>query len=362
MSLVSLCCGAVASVVGVVTLTLPTLPAEERSEGRPPAARISDSPDDPVRQVVAISVDGLRPGAIRELGSAGAPALHRMMRQGVSTLNARTVLESTSTLPNHASMLTGRRVDPPQGHGLRVNSDLGGTVHDGTGRYVASMFDVVHDHGGRTGLYSMKDKFELFDRSWNARNGARDRDGVDHGRDKVDRFVLGSAKKVTRRVVGRLRSTPDRLSFLHLANPDAAGHENGFASSAYLRAVRRVDRQVARVLRAVRSSPSLRRHTTVVLTADHGGRASDHGDQTARANYTVPFIVWGASVSPGRSLYALNPDRDNPRNGRPGYAGSQPVRNGDVANLVTDLLDLPRVPGSEFNRPADLDVHAPAGP
>ena len=34
----------------------------------------------------------------------------------------------------------------------------------------------------------------------------------------------------------------------------------------------------------------------------------------------------------------------------------QPVRNGAVANLALDLLDLPAVPGSEHDADLDLDV------
>ena len=79
--------------------------------------------------VVAISIDGLNPKAITRLGRADTPALHRMMRQGASTLNARTEVELTVTLPNHAGMMTGRPVDSDDGgHGVTVNADRGSTV------------------------------------------------------------------------------------------------------------------------------------------------------------------------------------------------------------------------------------------
>ncbi|HET7385284.1 MAG TPA: hypothetical protein VFJ19_01315, partial [Nocardioidaceae bacterium] len=38
--------------------------------------------DDAVRYVVAISVDGLNPDAIRRLGREGAPAFHRLVEEG----------------------------------------------------------------------------------------------------------------------------------------------------------------------------------------------------------------------------------------------------------------------------------------
>ncbi|MCW2774890.1 MAG: type phosphodiesterase/nucleotide pyrophosphatase, partial [Nocardioides sp.] len=45
----------------------------------------------------------------------------------------------------------------------------------------------------------------------------------------------------------------------------------------------------------------------------------------------------------------------DPHKSRPTYAGAQPVRNGDVANLSTDLLGLAKVPGSELDAQQDLD-------
>lgn len=327
-------------------------------------AAAPESPDDRVRRVVAISVDGLSPAAIRRLGRAGTPAMHRMIAHGASTLNARTLRESTSTLPNHTGMLTGRRVlASAGGHGVDFNGDNGSTVHAEAGEPVAGVFSVVHDRGGRTEFYSGKSKFDLLDRSWNARFGAPDGVGTDQGRDKLDRYLLSEdAGLLVTRLVRRLRHRPATFSFLHLRLPDAAGHRYGYLSRPYFRAVRRTDALVGRVLSAVARKPALRRHTTVVLTADHGGHGGrdsrSHSDPRLRGNYRIPFLVWGASVSRGADLYGLNPDRRRPGARRTGYAGRQPVRNADLANLATDLLDLPRVAGSQLNAARDLDVHA----
>ena len=55
---------------------------------------------------MAISLDGFNPQALRKLGRAGTPNLHKIIRQGASTLNARTEQEMTITLPNHTGMVT----------------------------------------------------------------------------------------------------------------------------------------------------------------------------------------------------------------------------------------------------------------
>lgn len=313
--------------------------------------------DDRVEHVVAISVDGLAPRVIRRLGPDRLPTYHRLRARGASTMNARSVRASTSTLPNHVSMVTGRRVGTTAGHQVRSNRDTGRTVHAAAARYVASVFDVVHDRGGRTALYVGKPKLDLLGRSWNARNGARDRVGADNGRAKIDRFVRTSdQRRLVRRVVADLRSDPAAFTFVHLAGPDRTGHRRGFGSAAYADAVRATDRQIGRILQAITRDADLRGRTTVVVTSDHGGAGRGHADASRRANYTVPFFVWGEAAARGANLYRLNPDRAAPGAARTTHRGRQPVRNADLANLATDLLDLPRVPGSIINIPRTLDV------
>jgi hypothetical protein len=146
----------------------------------------ADEADNPIDHVIAISIDGLNPRAIKELGKSRTPAFHRLIREGASTLNARTVREKTTTTPNHTTMLTGRRVDAKHGgHGYTENFDNVSTIHQAAGHYVTSVFDVVHDHGGSTAFFGAKSKFRLYKRTWNT-HGAPDRVGRNNGRAKID--------------------------------------------------------------------------------------------------------------------------------------------------------------------------------
>lgn len=288
-------------------------------------------------------------GALRRLGPEGAPHLHRLLAEGVSTLNARTEVEQTKTLPNHTSMVTGRRIEAAHdGHGVTWNTHRPGTTVQKAARHeVASIFSVVHAAGAESALFAAKTKFSHFKRSWPA---------------GIDRLTIEEERDgaVVRAARDDLLQHDREFTFLHLGGADAAGHDDGFMTPAYLSALRRVDARIGKLLQAIDSHPSLD-DLVVVLTSDHGGSGEDHFDPDKRFNYRVPFVVWGPGIAPG-DLYDLNPAYADPDRERVGYSGPQPIRNGDVANLVTDLLDLPPVPGSEFNRPADLDVHAPAGP
>jgi predicted AlkP superfamily pyrophosphatase or phosphodiesterase len=310
-----------------------------------------------VEHVVLISVDGLNPEAITRLGRTGAPNFHRLLDQGASTLNARTVYESTQTLPNHTSMTTGRPVTATGGHRVTFNEDSGSTVHARAGFYVTSAFDVVHDNGGRTALYSGKDKLDLLDRSWNATNGAIDRTGVNNGRDKIDVYRRAAPGVLTDALIAALRTAPPDLTMIHYRGPDGVGHAQGYMSQAYLNEVSNTDRMIGRVLDAIAGNAALAGSTAVVVTSDHGGLGTSHANAAQAVNYTIPFFVWGAGVADAADLYALNPDRSAPGSGRPTYSVTpQPIRNAEAANLVTELLGLPAVPGSRINATQTLDV------
>lgn len=313
-----------------------------------------------VDHVVFISVDGLNAKSVKTLGPGGAPTFHRMISEGASTLNARTAVEQTRTLPNHASMISGRKIATSGGHGVTFNADNGSTIHASAGGYVASIFDVVHDNGGSTAMYVGKTKFDFFDRSWNAANGAPDVTGVDDGRDKIDVYEVADDPTTMATLLAQLGSpAPDTLSLVHLADTDNVGHASGFMSAAYLDAVAVVDRYLGRLLDTVAANPELADRTVVIVTTDHGGASGtfDHADRTVAANYTVPFLVWGAGVGPGADLYSLNPDRANPDTAQPSYREPvPPIRTGEAANLIAGLLGYGPVPGATFNSDQSLDL------
>ncbi len=316
--------------------------------------------DTPVERVILIAVDGLQVQGLKELLAAGkVKAFQRLIDEGVSTLNARTDATYSITLPNMSAMMTGRPVTAVAGrpadvfHGYTWNGPPrpGETLHNGGNPalpYVPSVFDVVHDHGGSTALYASKTKFALFDISWNEVHGAPDTVGSDEGRDKIDRFVVEpDTARLTDTVVAALRSAPPRFAFLHLADPDAAGHGIGWGTPTWLAAVTHVDTQIGKVLDAVAAEPRLRDSTVVIVTTDHGGFGNNHFDIANPLIHTIPFFVWGRRIERGVDAYKAFARRHDPGATRPDFtATAQPLRNGDAGNLALDLLGLPAIPGS----------------
>jgi predicted AlkP superfamily pyrophosphatase or phosphodiesterase len=299
-----------------------------------------------ITRVMVVSIDGLNPSAIKRLGPRRTPTLHRLMKQGASTLNARTEYERTETLPNHVGMVTGLRVSATGGgHGVTWNDSRldPNTVQEAAGRPVTSVFSTVHAAGGSSAVFVCKEKLSLFDRSWGA---------------AVNRMVVNSGNERVVTLSRRdLLSRNRMLTFVHLSRPDSVGHAKGYMTSAYLKAVAATDRSLGRLVRAITQHRALRRHLALIVVTDHGGRGKRHDAAAKLVNYRIPFFVWGPGVAAGADLYDLNPDYQHPGRTRPSYAAArQPIRNGAVANLAADLLGLPALTGSEFDAAQDLDV------
>jgi arylsulfatase A-like enzyme len=299
------------------------------------------------RQVLAISLDGFNVNVLDKIGRAGTPNLHRLFRTGASTKNARTQIEMTVTLPNHTSQVTGRPIDiVNDGHGVTWNTHLPGrTIQTHGAGDIESIFTSVHDAGRTTALFATEEKFSLWKRSW---------------RDSVNRatIVQDGDHAVTVAARRDLLTRNRGLTFLHLGAMDEAGHAHGWMSRRYQRAARLVDAQLGILLKAIREHKRLH-DVRIVLTADHGGRAGakEHSIVTDYANYRVPFLIWGPGVDAG-DLYAMNPTYADPGTGRPdSFTGTQPIRNGDLANVVADLLGLTSVPGSLWGSSQTLTWH-----
>ena len=110
------------------------------------------------RNVVLVSVDGLRPDAIAHFQASN---LQRLIREGSYSLAARTILPST-TLPSHTSMLSG---EPPDDHGVLWNNVV--SAEEDVVEF-PTIFSVARSHGYRTAAFFSKAKFRHLE-SWSER-------------------------------------------------------------------------------------------------------------------------------------------------------------------------------------------------
>ncbi|HEX7118152.1 MAG TPA: ectonucleotide pyrophosphatase/phosphodiesterase [Longimicrobiales bacterium] len=232
--------------------------------------------------VVVISIDGLRPDAIEEFD---AETLQRLMREGAYSLKAQTILPS-KTLPSHTSMLTGV---PPAVHGITFNSrqtDAHGVVE------VPTVFAVAKDAGYHTAAFFSKAKFHHL-----AQPGS-----LDYWQGPGSNISHWMATKTVPDAVRYLEHERPNLIFIHIGEPDYAGHSIGWMSFAYGWAVKRADGAVDTILEAADDAYG-RGNYTVIVTADHGGHDRNHGSDDPR-DMTIPWIAWGKGVRPGGPLNA----------------------------------------------------------
>jgi hypothetical protein len=237
------------------------------------------------RHVVVVSVDGLRADAIARYD---APTMQRLIREGRATLDARTILPS-KTLPSHTSMLTGV---PPDRHGITWNDDR--VVGRGLVP-VPTIFAVARARGLHTAAFFGKAKFRHL----------MVPETLDYAQAPRGWWGRWSARRTVRDVRAYLEAaaalgTPPHLLFVHLGEPDYAGHAVGWMSWFYGRAVRTADGAVAELVAAADAAYG-RGGYTLLVTADHGGHRRTHGSADS-LDVTIPWIAWGAGVAPGPPL------------------------------------------------------------
>jgi predicted AlkP superfamily pyrophosphatase or phosphodiesterase len=239
-------------------------------------AQAPAGPTPRTEHVLVISIDGLRPDAIERYGLR---TLQRLMDEGSYTLDARTILPS-KTLPSHTSMVTGRT---PAHHGITFNR-----ATDGMGVVeVPTMFELARARGLHTAAFFSKAKFRHLDRP-----GAYDYRQAP--RANADNWM---ATRTVPDAIAYMRHRRPNLLFVHIGEPDYAGHGAGWMGFFYGLAARRADAAVSKLVEAAEDAFG-RRGFTVIVTADHGGHGRTHGTDDP-LDTTIPWIAWGEGVAAG---------------------------------------------------------------
>lgn len=221
-------------------------------------------------RVLILSIDGLRPDAIL---SAPMPNLLNLMQTSAAyTLNAQTIFPS-STLPSHASMLTGTC---PSKHGVNWNGYLSLLGYArGT-----DIFDLAHAAGMQTVMHVGKEKLRQITEP-----------------SSIDIFAYVNDRDLV--VADRLiEDFPQDfgLLFIHFPLVDGMGHVYGWMSPEQLSVAFRADEALGNIL-AELDSRGLRDDTLIIVTADHGGHDSTHG-YSLPEDMTIPWIASGPFIQP----------------------------------------------------------------
>jgi predicted AlkP superfamily pyrophosphatase or phosphodiesterase len=246
-----------------------------RSASAPPAHQIPSASMS--RHVVVVSIDGLRPDAIQAYRAA---TMQRLMSEGSYTLSGRTI-DRSKTLPSHTSMLTGQL---PERHGVLWNTVATAGAHS---IELPNMFGLARAQGYSTAAFFSKPKFQPLQVEGT----------LDYSQAPGGLYGGWSSKRTVNDVAKYLATARPNVLFVHLKDPDAAGHRDGWMTPAYGMAVREADRALGQLL-TVAEQAFGNGNFSVIVTADHGGHESNHGSADPR-DVRIPWIAWGQGVKPG---------------------------------------------------------------
>ncbi len=235
-------------------------------------------------RILVIGCDGFGSLGFTE---TNAPVLHRLMREGAFTLRARGVLPTTSS-PNWASMIMGTG---PEQHGVTSN-DWQPDKFDvppialGSGGIFPTIFGVLRDQRPKFYIACVHD-WDGFARL------------LEPKAPNLIENVKGSAATAARAIEVIREHKPDFM-FIHFDDVDHAGHKFGWKSPEYFEAVEQIDALIGKILETLEAS-GLRKHTLVIMTADHGGKGTGHGNAT-RDELEIPLILNGPGVRSGHEI------------------------------------------------------------
>jgi hypothetical protein len=220
----------------------------ERSDRRLLPPEVSVLRESPVRRVVLVVLDGLRPDAIPRFGLTNIGAL---ARSGASTMLGRTVTPSVTACAM-ASLLTGAT---PERHGLQSEKFH---IPRARGR-IDHLPRLLAARGLPTAAFlrTMPMLFNAIAHRIAAHVG------VEHSRFRGEDClaILHQAKPT-------LAAQREGLILMHWPDADKVGHAEGWMSDGYASAARRLDAAVGELARCI----DLRDPGTLLIAlADHGG-------------------------------------------------------------------------------------------
>lgn len=266
----------------VLTSTVTLIPTQES-----PAARI--------KHVIVITYDGMRGDAV---AAAPMPNLMEMMRAGAYTTTARTINYAV-TLPAHASLFSGLCQSK---HGVDWNVT---TYYKGYSLGV-DVFDEAQAAGLKTVMIVNKEKLRQL---------------AEPETTDVFQIVYGVETTIMKTAIEQIPLGFD-LMFIHFGSPDDRGHNYGWMSDAYLKALRQGDEALGLLLAAL-DEYGIRDSTLIIVTSDHGGHDRGHVG-TVIEDLLIPWVAYGAGVQPGQL--------------------TNPVSIMDTAPTIAYALELPDQP------------------
>ena len=228
--------------------------------------------------VIVIGFDGLSPDGLKK---ANTPTFDRLIKEGASTIHARSVLPSSSS-PNWASMIMGAG---PEQHGITSNAwnrdNLTLPAVTQSEQFIfPTIFQLVADQRDSSEIGAIY--------HWGGFGRLFEKDAVNYD---INPMTEDETSVIASEYIKE--KNPD-LTFIHFDHIDHAGHEYGHGTPAYYASVEKADSLLAELIESLRAS-GMAENTLVIISADHGGVGKGHGGESLQ-EVEIPFILWGKGI------------------------------------------------------------------
>ena len=234
------------------------------------------------RHVVIVGIDGM--GSFCK--NIATPCMDAIFASGARTTDALSMFPTISA-QNWGAMLLGAA---PEVHGLTNGGISQERYHNAD---LPSIFTTVRKAYPDAVLCSVS--------NWAPING-----GIIEDDCGVEMQETQSGEETTDKVVACVKARRPDLLFIHIDDPDAAGHHFGYGTEGHLQCITRVDAMVGRIFDAYRDAGMLDETLFLAIT-DHGGFKRGHGGYTDGEKY-VFFALRGKTVCNADGFFALTRD------------------------------------------------------
>ena len=198
----------------------------------------------------------------------------------------------TITYPNHVSLFTGTW---PQIHGTELNAG---------GEYSSQQFILRRYRPPRAeDIFEVAEKYNIVTAIFSAPVTL----ASILGGESTYRFTGGEGEEMMQRTLNFLNDhrteieAKGLLAWIHLIDPDAAGHQGGSDSYLYHSAIRRMADLVGALYQKIHEL-GWENDTVIIVTADHGMIGNRHYGVWPPLVIDVPLWMWGKPFKSGLRL------------------------------------------------------------
>ena len=241
-----------------------------------------------VKHVVMIGLDGLAGNTVE---AADMPTVKGMMAGGAWTLQARSILPSSSAC-NWASAYMGVG---PEMHGYNT---WGSRTPDfpsiavGKNGIFPTIFTVLREHNPEINTSAFYE--------WDVQGDLIDNKAVSYHQ----HVPMGESRSadITNAFTTYLKEQKPEFAMCIFDSPDVEGHGHGWGSEPYMNRLPELDAHIARIVEATKEAGTYDK-TIFMIVSDHGGIGKGHGN-TSMSEMEAPLVFFGPGIKKGHQIEA----------------------------------------------------------